>query len=94
MKRSMKRGIFERATRCSITSVSRGRLQHGAVAHELAPQRQAVGEIAVVGDGEAAAVELGEQRLHVAQDGLAGGRVARMADGGGAGQAFDHLAAW
>ena len=44
-------------------------------------------------DREAAAVELGEQRLHVAQDGLAGGRVAHVADRRGAGQALDHLAA-
>ena len=44
-------------------------------------------------DGEAAAFELGEQRLHVAQNGLAGGRIAHMADRGGAGQAVDHLAA-
>ena len=70
-----------------------GRLHHGAVAHQLAAQRQAVGEIAVVADGEAAGIELGEQRLHVAQDGLAGGRIAHMADGGVAGQAVDHLAA-
>ena len=44
-------------------------------------------------DREAAAVELGEQRLHVAQDGLAGGRIAHMAHGRHAGQAVDHLAA-
>ncbi len=44
-------------------------------------------------DREAAAVEFGEQRLHVAQDGLAGGRIAHMADGRRAGQALDHLAA-
>ena len=44
-------------------------------------------------DREAAAVELGEQRLHVAQDGLAGGRVAHVAGGRVAGQALDHLAA-
>ena len=44
-------------------------------------------------DREAAAVELAEQRLHVAQDGLAGGRIAHMADRGVAGQAVDHLAA-
>ena len=59
--------------------------------HELAAQRQAVGEIAVVPDGKAAAVEFGEQRLHVAQDGLAGGRIAHMADCRHAGQAVDHL---
>ncbi len=70
-----------------------GRLHHRAVAHELAAQRQAVGEIAVVADREAAAVEFGEQRLHVAQDGLAGGRIAHMADCRHAGQAVDHLAA-
>ena len=44
-------------------------------------------------DREAAAFELGEQRLHVAQDGFAGGGVADVADRGGAGQAVDHLAA-
>ena len=70
-----------------------GRLHHGAVAHEFAAQRQAVGEIAVMADREAAGIELGEQRLHVAQDGRAGGGVADMADRGIAGQALDHLAA-
>ena len=70
-----------------------GGLHHGAVAHELAAQRQPVGEIAVVADREAAGVEFGEQRLHVAQDGRAGGGVADMADRDGAGQALDHLAA-
>src|SRR5262245_51806001 len=70
-----------------------GRLHQRAVTHQLPAQRQSVGEIAVVADGEAAAVELGEQRLHVAQDGLAGGRIAHMPDGDRAGQAVDHLAA-
>ena len=70
-----------------------GRLHHGAFADQLAPQRQAVGEIAVVADGEAAGIELGEERLHVAQDGFAGGRIADMTDGGGAGQAVDDFAA-
>ena len=69
-----------------------GRLHHGAVVHELAAQREAVGQVAVVADREAAAVELGEQRLHVAQDGLAGGRIAHMADRRHAGQPLDHLA--
>ncbi len=69
-----------------------GRLHHGAFAHQLAAQRQAVGEVAVVADGEAAGIEFGEQRLHVAQNGLAGGRIAHMADGGVAGQAIDHFA--
>jgi hypothetical protein len=49
-----------------------------------------VGEVAVVGDGEASEVELGEQRLHVAQDGGAGGGVARMTHGHVAGEARHH----
>ena len=57
-----------------------GRLADRAAANELAPQRQAVGQIAVMGDREAAGLELGEQRLDVAQDGLAGRRVAHVAD--------------
>ena len=44
-------------------------------------------------DREPAGIELGEQRLHVAQDGRTGGGVADMADGGVAGEALDHLAA-
>ena len=47
---------------------------------QFAPQRQAVGQIAVMGDREAAGREFGEQRLHVAQDGRAGRGVAHMAD--------------
>ena len=43
-------------------------------------------------DGKAAGVKLGEQRLHIAQDGLAGRRVAHMADRGVARQAIDHVA--
>ena len=70
-----------------------GRLADRAVADQFAPQRQAVGEIAVVGDREAAGVELGEQRLDVAQDRLAGGGIADMADRGGAGQALDRRGA-
>ena len=70
-----------------------GGLHHGAVAHQFAPQGQAVGEIAVVADRKAAGIEFGEQRLDVAQDGRAGGGIADMADGGIAGEALDHLAA-
>jgi len=57
-----------------------GRLHDGAVAHQLAAQRQPVGEVAVVADRKAPRIELGEQRLDVAQHGLAGGGVAHMAD--------------
>ena len=60
--------------------------------HQLVAQREEVGQVAVVGDREAAGIEIGEHRLHVAQDGLAGGGVARMADGRHAGQPLDHLA--
>ena len=42
-----------------------------------------------MGDREAAALELGEERLHVAQDRLAGGRIADMADGREALEALD-----
>ena len=57
-----------------------GRLADGARGDQLAPQRQRVGQVAVVGDGKAAGIEIGEQRLHVAQDGVAGGRVAVVAE--------------
>ncbi len=43
-------------------------------------------------DGETAAFELSEQRLHVAKNGFAGGRIAYVTDGRRAGQAVDHLA--
>ena len=46
----------------------------------VAAQLHRVGQIAVVGDREAALGKLGEQRLDVAQRGLAGGRIADMAD--------------
>ena len=46
-----------------------GRLEDGAGRNQVAPQRQRVGQVAVVGDREAAGVEIGEQRLHIAQDG-------------------------
>ena len=38
-------------------------------------------EIAVVAEGEPAELEIGEERLHVAQRDLARRRVAHMADG-------------
>ena len=82
-----------RATRCRITSVSVVDCIIAPSRTSCAAQREAVGQVAVVADGEAAAFELGEQRLDVAQDGFAGGGIADMADRGGAGQAVDHLAA-
>ena len=68
-----------------------GRLADGAGGDQLAPQGQRVGEVAVVGDGEAAGVEIGEQRLHVAQDGVAGGGVAVVAERDVAPQAADDV---
>ena len=41
--------------------------------------------------GEAAGVEVGEQRLHVAQDGVAGGGVAVVAERDVALEAADHV---
>ena len=46
----------------------RGRLADRAIADQRLADRQAVGEVAVVGDGEAAAIEFGEERLDVAED--------------------------
>ena len=89
-KRSTKRLRRERATRWTIDLGVRGRLADGAVADQVAAQRQAVGEVAVMGDREAAAVELREERLHVAQDRLAGGRVAHVADRREAFEALDR----
>ena len=45
---------FERATRCRITSVSEVDWQMAPLRDQLAAQGQAIGEVAVVGDGEAA----------------------------------------
>ncbi len=70
-----------------------GRLKDRAAAIECPPQLHRVGQIAVVGNGEAALGELGEQRLDVAQRGLAGGRIAHVADGAAAGELTDDIVA-
>jgi len=67
----------------------RGGLEDRALGHQLLAQGQEVGEVAVVGDGQAAGLEIGEHRLDVADEGSAGGGVAGVADGGVAGQAVD-----
>ena len=59
------------------------RLEERAAALEPLAQRHRVGDVAVVPDREAALLEVGEERLHVAQDGLALGRIAHVADGDG-----------
>ena len=58
--------------------------------HEIAAQRQPIGEIAIMRDREAARTQLGEKRLDIAQDRLAGRRIAHMADGGFTRQALDR----
>ena len=68
-----------------------GRLEQAAAMHQPAAQLIGVGQIAVVADGEPAELEIGEQRLHVAQRHLAGRRIAHMADRGPPGQPRDHL---
>ena len=67
-----------------------GRLADGALLDQPVAQGERVGEIAVMGEREAAGVEIDEERLHVAQDRIAAGRVADMADGHVAFQALDH----
>jgi hypothetical protein len=59
-----------------------GRLEQGSPAHQIAVQRVGVGEISVMCDGEAAELEIGEQRLDIAQGRLAGRRIAAMTEGG------------
>ena len=56
-----------------------GGLANGALADEFAAQRQAIGDVAIVGNGEAAGRKFGKQRLDIAQDGFAGGGIADMA---------------
>ncbi len=68
----------------------RGRLHDRAVTDQVAPQRQPVGEIAVMRHRQPAARQLGKQRLDIAQDGLARGRIAHMADGLRTLQLLDH----
>ena len=90
MKRELRSRSWLVATRCRIVSVSE-------VDEKIAPSfcsgalhGHGVGEVAVVGDRQPAIGELGEERLHVAQAGAAGGGVARVADGAAAGQALHH----
>ena len=93
MKRSMKRLRLARATRCRITSVS---LVDCMIAPSRTSCRRSVRPLVRLPlwpTAKPPPSSSAEQRLHVAQDGLAGGRVAHVADRGRAGQAVDHLAA-
>ena len=69
-----------------------GGLADGALLDQRLAQGERVGEVAVMGERKAAGIEIDEERLHVAQDGIAAGRVAHMADGHVALQPVDHLA--
>jgi hypothetical protein len=56
-------------------------------------QGQEVGQVAIVGDGDAAGLEIGEHRLDVADAAAAGRGIAGVADGHVAGQALDEVGA-
>src|ERR1039457_3444327 len=58
---------------------------------EAAAQLDGVGQIAVVAESELALVEINRDGLRVDQRGVAGRGIARVADGGRARQALDHL---
>ena len=75
------------AIRCRIVSVSEVDEKIAPLLLQRALHGHGVGEIAVVGDGEAAVGKFGKERLDVAQAGAAGGGVARVADGARALQA-------
>ena len=60
-----------------------GGLEQAAAAHQGAAQHVGVGQVAVMRHREAAELEIGVQRLHVAQHGVAGGGVAVVADRAG-----------
>ena len=80
---------IERAIRWMMHSVSEPDWKIEPRSISSSRKRERVGQVAVVGDGGAAHGELGEERLDVADLGVAlgaGGRVADVADGERAGQ--------
>ena len=93
MKRSTKRLRLLRATRCRITSVSVVDCIMAPSATSWRRNASPLVRLPLWPMAKPPQFELGEQRLHVAQDGFAGGGIAHVADGGGAGQPVDHLAA-
>ncbi len=68
-----------------------GGLEDAALQHKAAAQGGGIGQVAVMGDGEAAICQIGEDGLYIAEHGAAGGGVAVMADGGVALKAFDDF---
>jgi len=65
--------------------VARG-LKQAAAPHQLAAQLVGIGQIAVVAERQPAELEIGEERLDVALERTAMGRVADMTDGAAARQ--------
>ncbi|MCY1500010.1 hypothetical protein D9M68_340470 [compost metagenome] len=63
-----------------------GRLTDGAIGDQLTAKGEAVGEVAVVSDRDAADFKFGKERLDVAQRHFARRRVAGVADGHEAGE--------
>ena len=70
-----------------------GRLEDRALPREELAQVPLVHQIAVVADGDLAVHALDEQRLRVLEPALARGRIPDVADGGGARQPGERLAA-
>ncbi len=68
-----------------------GGLENRAAMLEVAAQFGGIGEIAVVRQGQLAFIAIDDDGLRVDQRGIAGGGVARVADGGRARQARQHL---
>ena len=93
MKRSTIRGFPRAGDQVEDHLGVRGRLEDRAFADQLVAQGQEVGQVAVVGEGDAAGLEVGEHRLDVADEAAAGGGVAGVADGDVAGQALDQVGA-
>jgi len=59
----------------------RRRLENGAFRNQFPAKEPRIGEVAVVGDRKTATREIGEHRLHVADDRAARRRIADMPDG-------------
>ena len=68
-----------------------GGLENRAAMFELAAQLERVRQVAVVRQRELALVAVDHDGLRVDQRRIAGGRIARVADGRGAGQVRDHF---
>ena len=68
-----------------------GGFEDGALGLEFVAQQVGIDEVAVVADGDLAAGAVGDDGLGVFEGAGAGGRIADMADGAGAGQFGEFL---